>query len=118
MVCSDINERYDIREAPFASVFEVFCISSNLVVSGFGYRMSLIFESSQLSEFSTDLQDSGLKVYFISLGTALCSHESFYFRYFSIFNQTSKNFLRHPPVHLLKATSSCFSLVYLLFKIL
>ena len=37
-----------------------FCIGSNLGISGFRYGILFIFESSQLSEFSTDLQDSGL----------------------------------------------------------
>ena len=60
LVCSDINERCDIRQAFFALVFEVFCIKSNQGVSGFSYRICLIFESSQFGEFSTDLQDSGL----------------------------------------------------------
>ena len=60
LVCSDINGRYDIRQASFTSVFEVFCITSNLGVSDVSYFISSIFESSQLSEFSTDLQDSGL----------------------------------------------------------
>ena len=46
-----------------------------LEVSGFSYRIFFIFESSQLSEFSTDLQDSGLQDYFIILGTRLSSHE-------------------------------------------
>ena len=60
LVCSDINERYDIRQASFSSVFKVFCITSYLEASGFNYRIFSIFESSQFSEFSTDLQDSGL----------------------------------------------------------
>ena len=60
LVCSDIKERYDIRQASFTSVFEVICIKNNLGISGFSYLIFLIFESSQLSEFSTDLQDSGL----------------------------------------------------------
>ena len=60
LVCADINERYDIRPALFTSVFEVFCITSNVEFPGFSYRIFLIFESSQLNEFSTDLQDSGL----------------------------------------------------------
>ena len=60
LVCSDIDARYDIRQASLISVFEVFCIASNLGVSGFSYRICIIFESSQLSEFSTALQDSGL----------------------------------------------------------
>ena len=60
LVCSDINERYDIRQASFTSVFEVFCIASNLGVSGLSHRIFSTFESSQPSEFSTDLQDSGL----------------------------------------------------------
>ena len=60
LVCSDIKDRYDIRQASFTSVFEVFCITSNLGVSGLSYCIFLIFESSELSEFSTDLQDSGL----------------------------------------------------------
>ena len=60
LVCSDINERYDTRQASFISVFEIFCIDSNLGVSGFSYRIFLIFESSERSGFSTDLQDSGL----------------------------------------------------------
>ena len=51
MVCSDINERYDFRQASFASVFEVFCITSCMGVSGASYRIFLMFESSQLSEF-------------------------------------------------------------------
>ena len=49
-----------MRQASFTSVFEVLCIASNLGVSGFSYRIFFIFESSQLSEFSADLQDSGL----------------------------------------------------------
>ena len=60
LVCSNINERSDIRQASFTSVFEFFCVTSNLGVFGLSYRIYLIFESSQLSEFSTDLQDSGL----------------------------------------------------------
>ena len=56
LVCSDINERYDIGLLPRSSRF----FKSDLGVSGFSYRMFFIFESSQLSEFSTDLQDSGL----------------------------------------------------------
>ena len=60
LVCSDINDRYDIRQASFTPVFEVFCITGNLVVSGFSYCISSIFENSQLSEFSNDLQDYGL----------------------------------------------------------
>ena len=76
LVCSDINERYDIRQASFISVFEVFCITGNLGVSGFGYRIYFIFERSQLSEFSTDLQDSGLQNYFIILRIEFSSHES------------------------------------------
>ena len=60
LVCSDINDRYDIGQASFTSVFEVFCSTGYLGVSGFSYHIFLIFESSQLSEFSTDLQDSGL----------------------------------------------------------
>ena len=53
LVCSDIKDRYDIRQASFTSVFEVFCMASNLGVSGFSYRIFLIFESLQLSGFST-----------------------------------------------------------------
>ena len=49
--CSDIDERYDIRQASFNSVFEVFWITSNMGVSGFNYRIFFTFESSQLSEF-------------------------------------------------------------------
>ena len=60
LVCSNINERFYIRQASFTSFLEVLCITGHLGVSGFSYRMFLIFESSQLSEFSTDLQDSGL----------------------------------------------------------
>ena len=60
LVCSDINERYDIRRASFTSVFEVFRNTGNLGVSGSSNRIFSIFESLQLSEFSTDLQDSGL----------------------------------------------------------
>ena len=37
-----------------------FCITSNIGVSGFSCCIFSIFESSQLSEFSTDLRDSGL----------------------------------------------------------
>ena len=47
-VCSDIDEKYDIRKASFTSVFEVFCITSNLGVSGFSYGIFFIFESSQI----------------------------------------------------------------------
>ena len=39
------------------------------VASGFSYRIFLIFESSQLSEFSTDLHDFSFLNYFIILGT-------------------------------------------------
>ena len=60
LVFSDINERCNIRQAAFTSVFEGFCTTSNLGVSGFSYHIFLIFESLQLSEFSTDLQYSGL----------------------------------------------------------
>ena len=60
LVCSDINERDDIRKASFISVFRAFCITSNLWVSGFSYRIFFMFESSQLSDFSTDLQDFSL----------------------------------------------------------
>ena len=60
MVCSDIKERYDIRQASFTAVLEVFCIAGNLGVSDLSYCISFMFESSQLSDFSTDLQDSGL----------------------------------------------------------
>ena len=49
LVCSDINERYDFRQASFSSVFEVLYITSNLGVSSFSYRIFLKFESSQLS---------------------------------------------------------------------
>ena len=55
-----------------------FCTTCNLEVSGFSYRIICNFESSQLSEFSTDLHDSGLKNYFIILGTGLSSHEPVY----------------------------------------
>ena len=58
LVCSHINERYDIRPASFTLVFEFFCIASNL--GALWLQLSHIFESSQLGEFSTDLQDSGL----------------------------------------------------------
>ena len=62
LVCSDIIERYDIRQASLPESSKFFCIAGNLGVSGFSYRMkkNVIFESSQLSEFSTDLQDSSL----------------------------------------------------------
>ena len=60
LVCSDINRRCDIRQASFTPVFEFSSIASNLGFSSFSYRIFVIFESSQLSEFSSDLQDSGL----------------------------------------------------------
>ena len=60
LVCSHIKERYDTKQASATSVFEIFCITSNLGVSGLSYRIFLIFECSQLNEFSTDLEDSGL----------------------------------------------------------
>ena len=46
LVCSDINERYDIGEASHTSVFELFAIQVIWGVSGFSYRIFLIFESS------------------------------------------------------------------------
>ena len=46
LVRSDINDRYDIRQASSTSVFEVFFITGNLKVSGFSYRIFSIFESS------------------------------------------------------------------------
>ena len=43
LVCSDINERYDIRQASFTSVLEVFRIASNLgsLDSAIAYFLSL-----------------------------------------------------------------------------
>ena len=76
LVCSYINEKYDIRQASFVLVFEVSCIASNLGVSGFSYRIFLIFESSQLSGFSTNLQSSGLQTFVMILGKGLPSLES------------------------------------------
>ena len=52
-----------------------FCITCKLGISGFSYRIFFIFESSQLSELSTDLRDSGLQNYFSILGTGLSAHE-------------------------------------------
>ena len=46
LVCSDINERYDIGYASLRSVFELFAIEVIWGVSGFSYRIFLIFESS------------------------------------------------------------------------
>ena len=43
LVFSDINKMYDIRQASFTSVFEAFCIASNLSVSGFSHGIFLIF---------------------------------------------------------------------------
>ena len=103
LVCSDINERYDIRQASFTSVFEFFCITGNLGVSGLSYRIFFIFGSSQLSEPSTDLQDSGLQSYFIILGTGLSSHEPVYV--VVIFQYLIKRrtfFLRKPVVRVPK----------------
>ena len=51
LFCSDVNKKYDIRQASFTSAFEIFCITSDLGVSGFSYRKFFIFESSQLSEY-------------------------------------------------------------------
>ena len=76
LVCSDINEMYDIRQASLTLVFDVFCITSKLGFSGFCYRIFFIFEISQLSEFSTDLQDSGPQDDFIILGKGLSSYDS------------------------------------------
>ena len=39
MFPSDINKSYVTGEASFTSVFEVFCITSNLGVFGFNYRI-------------------------------------------------------------------------------
>ena len=44
-------------------------------VSGFSYRKFFIFQRSQLSEFSTDLQEFSLKIVFIISGKGLSSHE-------------------------------------------
>ena len=52
-----------------------FVIINYLGVSGFSCRIFSIFESSQLNEFSTDLQDSSLQNYFKILGTGLPYHE-------------------------------------------
>ena len=43
LVCSDINERYDIRKASFTSVFEVFAIQviRGSLVSAIAYFLSL-----------------------------------------------------------------------------
>ena len=60
LTCSDFNERYDIGQASFTSVFELFAIQVIWWVSGFSYRIFCIFESLQLREFSTDLQDLSL----------------------------------------------------------
>ena len=76
----------------FTSVFEL-CNTSNLGVSGFSYRIFFICESSQLSEFSTDLKD----YYFIILGTGLSSHEPV--NVVVVFQYLIKRrtiFLRHP----------------------
>ena len=75
-VCSDIKDRYKIRQASFTLVLEVSCITINLGVVGFSCRIYFIFESSQLSEFLTDLKTLVSKNYFIILGTGLSSHES------------------------------------------
>ena len=44
-------------------------------VSVFSCRIFVIFESSRLSEFLTDLQDSGLQSYSKIFGTVLLFHE-------------------------------------------
>ena len=67
---------YDIIQASMTSVFELFCMASNLGVSDVTFRIFFIFESLQLSEFSTDLQDPGLYKCFIILETGLFSYES------------------------------------------
>ena len=54
-----INEWYDIGQPSFALILELFCITSNLSVSGFSCRICSTFESSQLKKLSTDLEDSG-----------------------------------------------------------
>ena len=43
LVCSDINEKFDIKQASFISVFEDFCKTSNRgsLVSAIAYFLSL-----------------------------------------------------------------------------
>ena len=60
LACSDINERYDIGKPSLTSFFELFAKPVILGVPGFNYRIFFIFESSSLSEFSTDLHDFSL----------------------------------------------------------
>ena len=79
------------------TIFEFFCITTNLGVSGFSCRIFLIIESLQLSEVSTDLQDSGLYNYFIILGTWLSSHELVHaIVIFQYLIQRRTIFWRHP----------------------
>ena len=61
LVCSDINEGFDIGYFFFTSTLEfLFCITLRLGVSDFSCCILSIFASSQLNGFSSDWQDSGL----------------------------------------------------------
>ena len=106
MVCSDINERYDIGYASLPQPLRFF-FSSNLGVSGFSYCIFVSFESSQLSEFSTDLKNSDFYNYFIMSETGLSSHEAVYvIVIFQYLIKCRKNFLRHPVVGKSNMTSN------------
>ena len=61
-------------------------VQSHLEVSGFRFRISFFFDSSQFSELSTDWEYSGHQNYFKILGTEVS---------FSKFNHMTSNFLGH-----------------------
>ena len=84
LVCYDINERYDIRQTSFSSIFDAFCITSNLGVSGFSYRIFLIFESSQLNEFQPICKILALKLFHNLRNRVIFPRFCSFYRYFLI----------------------------------
>ena len=96
LACSDISTRSMTLDELLLPQSWRFCITSNLWVSGFSYCIFFIFESSQLRESLTDLQDSGLYNYIIILGIELSPHESVNVIVILIFNHTSNNFFETP----------------------
>ena len=51
LVCSDINERYDIEYPSITSMLELFCITYDLGVSGFSYRIFLSLRARNSMNF-------------------------------------------------------------------
>ena len=67
-----MNERHNTGYLSSTSIFELFSIKGKL---GFSCCIFSIFKSSQLNEFSINLQDSALENYFEIFGTGLTPHE-------------------------------------------